>query len=80
MKNQRTHALGVPLRVYKFRNHVRIGIVTHAYNTSTYVKAQTSCGINYTHQEHLVNNERPMATRTSKDIDCMSCLVIQGQR
>ena len=75
MRNKRTHALGVPLRgPGKFRNQVRIGRITHAYNNG-YVKAQTLCGIPYTHKEHLVRNRTVLATRTSRDVDCMACLV-----
>lgn len=78
VRNQRVRALGVPLRRHrKFRNQVRIGVITHAYNNG-YVKAQTQCGIPYTHEEHLVKNRVVMATRTSRDVDCMSCLVKAG--
>jgi hypothetical protein len=76
MKNQRTHALGVPLRrPGKFRRQVRIDRITHAYNNG-YVKTQTLCGILYTHKEHLVRNRTMLARRTSRDVDCMTCLVL----
>ncbi len=57
-----------------FRQQVRIGLVTHAYNNG-WVKAQTLCGINYTHKESRVCNGTLLATRTSRGVDCMSCLV-----
>lgn len=79
MRNQRTHALGVPLRQHKFRSQVRIGAITHAYNYSVYTRAYTLCEISYTHQKHLVGNVTMLATRTSRDIDCMVCLVLKGR-
>lgn len=79
MRNERVRALGVPLRRHrKFRNQVRIGVITHAYNNG-YVKAQTLCGISYTHKEHLRLWPVELATRTSRDVDCMSCLVKAGR-
>lgn len=80
MNNKRTHAFGVPLRRSKFRRQVRIGIVTHAYTSQYYAKAETRCGISYTHEPHLVNNVRMLATRTSRDVDCMACLVEEVRR
>lgn len=74
MKNERTHALGVPLRTRKFRSQVRIGAVTHAYSTS-WARAATCCGIPYTHKLHLVKNKTMLATRTARQVDCMACLV-----
>ena len=79
MKNKRTHAFGVPLRKGKFRRQVRIGVVTHAYGTS-WAKATTRCGIPYTHKASLVRNRTMLATRTSRDVDCMACLVGEADR
>lgn len=78
MVNKRTHAFGVPLRWRKFRCQVRIGAITHAYNNG-YVKAQTLCGIPYTHKEYLAGSVTMLATRTSRDVDCMTCLVLRGR-
>lgn len=75
MKNERTHAFGVPLRRGKFRRQVRIGAITHAYTNQYYARAETRCGIPYTHKRHLVNSTRVLATRTSCEVDCMACLV-----
>lgn len=79
MKNKRTHAFGVPLRKGKFRRQVRIGVVTHAYGTS-WAKATTRCGIPYTHKPSRVRNRIMLATRTSRDVDCMACLVSEADR
>lgn len=78
MKNERTHAFGVPLR-RKFRRQVRVGFVTHAYNNRVYMQAHTLCGIPYTHKKHRAKNETMLATRTSRDVDCMACLVLKGR-
>jgi hypothetical protein len=74
VRNERTHAFGVPLRTRKFRRQVRIGVITHAYGTS-WAKATTRCGIPYTHKASLVGHRTMLATRTSRDVDCMACLV-----
>lgn len=79
MKNERTHILGVPLRRGKFRRQVRIGTITHAY-TNRWNKAETKCGIPYTHKQSLVRNRTMLATRTSRDVDCMACLVSEADR
>lgn len=81
MKNERTHAFGVPLRTRKFRSQVRIGVVTHAYGTS-WAKATTRCGIRYTHKKGRINytNGTVLATRTSRSVDCMACLVAEVER
>lgn len=79
MKNERTHAFGVPLRKGKFRRQVRIGTITHAYGTS-WAKATTRCGIPYTHKASLVRNRTMLATRTSRGVDCMACLVGEADR
>lgn len=76
--NKRTHAFGVPLRTRKLRSQVRIGVITHAYGTS-WAKATTRCGIPYTHKTRLVKNRTVLATRTSRDIDCMACLVAESR-
>lgn len=75
MKNERTHALGVPLRTRKFRSQVRIGAITHEYDG--WNKATTRCGIYYTHKAHLVKGRTMLATRTSRSVDCMACLVAE---
>lgn len=76
MAVRRVRALGVPLRgPGKFRNRIRIGVITHAYNNRDNVKAQTLCRINYTHKEYRATDGIMLATRTSKDVDCMTCLV-----
>ena len=82
MKNERTHAFGVPLRKGKFRRQVRIGVVTHAYGSrrDPYAKAMTGCGIRYTHKADLVDKGTMLATRTSRDVDCMACLVSEADR
>lgn len=68
-----THAFGVPLRTRKFRSQVRIGAITHAY-TNEWVKAKTLCGISYTHTKNQARNHVVLATRTSREVDCMACL------
>lgn len=79
MSNKRTHAFGVPLRrPGKRRDKVRIGTVTHAYYYG-YAKATTLCGMRYTHKTHQTRNGTILATRTTKDVDCMSCLVQAGR-
>lgn len=79
MRNERTHALGVPLRRRKFRRQVRVGLVTHAYSDRGYMKAHTLCGILYTHREYLTGSVTMLGTRTSRDVDCMACLVLRGR-
>lgn len=78
MKNERTHAFGVPLRTRKFRSQVRIGTITHRYGT--WHKATTRCGIHYTHKAYLSKGRTMLATRTSRSVDCMACLVAEAQR
>jgi hypothetical protein len=80
MVNKRTHAFGVPLRKGKFRRQVRIGVVTHAYNSAAWAKATTRCGIPYTHKQSLVRDKTMLATRTSRNVDCMACLVSEADR
>ncbi len=79
MNNERTHAFGVPLKRRKFRSQVRIGVVTHAYG-GAWEKAITRCGIRYTHKQNLVNDRLKLATRTSRTVDCMSCLVAEVEQ
>lgn len=80
MKNRQTHALGVPLRTEKPRNQVLIGAVVHAYDAIAWVKAMTLCGICYTHKKYLAGSRVMLATRTSRAVDCMACLVKETSR
>lgn len=72
-----TRVLGVPLRKGKFRNHLRIDGVTHLY-TLSWDRARTACGIRYTHRKHLVSATLFLAARTSRNVDCMTCLTCRS--
>lgn len=80
MRNDRTRALGVPLRTRKFRGQIRIGVVTHGFRVIWADRATTRCGIRYTHKEYLVDNDTRLATRTSRGVDCMACLASEADR